>query len=52
MQVTGGKVISLEEFKPLITDPIKEIQKSSVPDIPMEELQRLAFERAHLIPKK
>lgn len=49
MQVASGKIISLEEFKPLITDKPKEVEVSDKPQISIQELQRIAIERASLL---
>lgn len=49
MQVASGKIISLEEFKPLITDKQKFIEVSDKPQISAQELQRIAIERASLL---
>lgn len=52
MQVTSGKIISVEEFRPLITDKPKEIITSDRPEVSKQELMDIAMRRSAMIPKK
>lgn len=49
MQISKGKILSVEEFKPLITDPKKEIVISDKPEVSLEDLQKIAIERAAML---